>query len=112
MVRLPSSLNSLSANLFTVLSTNSLNLSRLKLNTPHHMILMAIRLFADTHRLAIDKEFYFIGIVIIGPEVDSLTWMPVPMREEMEHRLAGPLTLVHIITILREACKVDNSKIT
>ena len=30
----------------------------------------------------------------------------------MEHGLIGPLTLIHIIGILREACQVDESEVT
>ena len=60
---------------------------------------------------AIDIELYFIGVVIVGPEVDGLAGAPVPMGEEMEHWLGGPLALVHIIAILGEASKVDDTEV-
>ena len=60
---------------------------------------------------AIDIKLYFIGVIIVGPEVDGLAGAPVPMGEEMEHGLSGPLALVHIVTILGEACKVDDTEV-
>ena len=51
-------------------------------------------------------------MVIIAPHIDGLTREPVPMREEMEHILAGPLALIHIITVLRKTRQVDDAEIT
>ena len=33
------------------------------------------------------------------------------MWEEVEHRLLRPLTLIHVIDILGEACEVDDAEI-
>ena len=51
-------------------------------------------------------------MVIIAPHIDGLTRKPVPVREEMEHILAGPLTLIHIVTVLRKTRQVDDAEIT
>ena len=111
MMWLTGSLDGLGAYLLAILARYCLDLAWLKLYSPHHMVLMGIRLPADSHRNTIDEEFNLVGIVIIGPEVNGLTREPVPMREEMEHRFAGPLALVHIVTILGEACQIDNAEV-
>ena len=60
---------------------------------------------------AIDIELDFVSLIVVGPEVDGLAGAPVPMGEEMEHGLSGPLALVHIIAILGKACKVDDTEV-
>ena len=73
---------------------------------------MVVFFAAHALALAIDEEFHLIGIVVIAPQIHGLSFRPVPMREEMEHRLVGPLTLIHVITVFREAGKVDDAEVT
>ncbi len=68
--------------------------------------------FADALRLTVDEEFDFIGIVVVGPHVNFLSRLPVPMREEVKHSLVGaPLRLIHIIYVFRDAGKVYNAEV-
>ena len=50
-------------------------------------------------------------MVVITPHIYVLTRYPVPVREQMQHILVCPFTLIHIIYIFRETCKVNNSEI-
>ena len=61
--------------------------------------------------LAINKQLYFVGIVVVAPHVNFVTRNPVPMWKEVEHRLLRPLTLIHVIDILGKACEVDDAEI-
>ena len=51
-------------------------------------------------------------MVIITPHIDLLTLQPVPVREEVQDGLVGPLTLIHIIYILRLTCQIDDTEVT
>ena len=68
-------------------------------------------LTANALRLAVDEEFYLVGLAIIAPEVYLLTVEPVPVGKEVEHGLRGPFALIHIIDVLRLAGEVDDAKI-
>ena len=70
------------------------------------------RLTTHTLTLAIDKQLHFIGVIIVAPHINLIAWYPVPMREEMQHGLRRPLTLIHIISIFRETGKVYDTEIT
>ena len=50
-------------------------------------------------------------MIIVAPQVNFLSLLPVPVREQIEHRLVGPFALVHIINILRQSGQVDDTKI-
>ena len=124
MMRSSCSLYDLLSKNFTILSGYNLHFSRFKVYAPHHMIFSTLSesiafvlctidsLLADALTLAIDKEFYLIGIIIITPHVDGLTRQPVPMREEMQHIFLSPLTLIHIIAVFWKTRQIDNAKIT
>ena len=60
---------------------------------------------------AVDEELDLVGVVVVAPEVDLLARHPVPMREEVEYRPFRPFALVHVVDVLREACKVDDAEI-
>ena len=99
------------AHALSALASHHLNLAWLVFHTPHDVIgVLVLGPYALT--LAVDEEFHLVGIVIIAPHVDGLTGQPVPVREQMEHRLLCPLALIHVIHILREAGKVYYSEIT
>ena len=70
-----------------------------------------ITLLAHTLGLAIDEELNLIGTTEVAPHVDIVARHPVPVGEEVEHGLRGPLALVHVIGILGEACEIDDAKV-
>ena len=74
-------------------------------------MICVVVLLANTLTLAINKQLYLIGIVVIAPHVNVLSRKPVPMGEEMEHRLLCPFTLIHIVYILGEASQIDDAEI-
>ena len=87
-----------------------LHASRLELDTPCRMqAIRSLRLHAL--RLAVDKKFHLVGIVVIAPHINILSRRPVPVREKMEHRLVRPLRLIEVIGILRKSGKVDDAEI-
>ena len=105
-----------------VLAGNDHHLTRFELHTPTHMVRRiqggtlyrfpcSLRLATNALTLAVDKEFYLIGMIIVAPQVNFLSLLPVPVREQIEHRFVGPFALVHIIDILRLSGQVDDTKI-
>src|SRR5271157_8777 len=63
-----------------------------------------------TERLAIQEEFdrVTIGVASHGNELPFLT-LPIPVRKQMQHRLAGPLALIKVEAILFETAGIDNA---
>ena len=71
-----------------------------------------VRLALDTQALAVQEKLHFVRPVIVGPDIDSLSLFPVPVREKVKNRRVGPFALVHIIDIFRNTCQVDNTEET
>ena len=95
-------LDGLGTDHLTVLAADSRHLSRIEDNTPHDVILVRVGLATHALRDTVDEEFHFVGIVVIAPHINLVARDPVPVWEEVNHGSRGPLTLVHIITILGE----------
>ncbi len=93
------------------LARHRLHLTRLVRDTPRYMILMVILFTAYPLTLSIDKELNLIGVVVVAPHIHRLTFRPVPVGEEMEHRLMGPFTLIHVIAVLREPREINDPEI-
>ena len=104
-------MNCLGTNRLTVLTGYGPYLARLELHSPCNMVIM-FTLAADALALIIDEQLSLISLIVLCPEIDLLTGEPVPVREEMKHRLISPLALIHIIRVLRETCQIDKSEVT
>ena len=112
MMGCPSSADGLFPHILSVLSCHDLHLSWFEDNPPHHMILMGICLPPYTLTAPVDIQLHLIGLVVIAPHVNGLAFYPVPVGEEVQHGLVGPLALIHIVGVLGEACQVDDAEIT
>src|SRR5262245_15633989 len=80
-------------------------------NLPRQMQLVHARPRSRPERLAIQEQLYRVGIRIRpdGNHLAAIFIRPVPMRQDVNHRLAAPPTLIQIETILREACEIRDS---
>src|SRR5688500_19446025 len=54
-----------------------------------------------TRRASDLKQLNFVGVEI-RDYVNFLAGLPVPMREQVQHRFVGPFALVHVVRILRK----------
>ena len=127
MVWCSSGANHLFANNLAVLAGYDLHLSGVEDHSPTHVVFrvqshrrimhriavfcILSRLAAHTLRLAVDEQFYLVGIIIVAPHVDFVARHPVPMGEEVQHRLRCPLALIHVIGVFGETCEVDDAEV-
>src|ERR1044072_1129530 len=68
------------------------------------------RLAPHAERGAVQEELDFVGVGV-GPDVDTVTDAPVPVRQEVEHRLVGPDALVEVEGILGESREIDGAEV-
>ena len=118
MVRLSSRADGLHANCLSTLASHYLHFAWLELHPPHDMIGRASPnpsqgggFCAYALALAVNEQLHLVGIVVIAPHVNLLTFEPVPVGEEMQHGRVRPLALVHVIHILRLTTEVDDAKV-
>src|ERR1019366_5332833 len=60
------------------------------------------------HGFSVEEQLHAVAIRVAGHgEVLALASLPVPVRKQAKHGLVGPLTLVEVEAVLREAAAID-----
>ena len=73
---------------------------------------LVLALAAHALGLPVDEEFHLVGVVIVGPEVYLLAFLPVPVGEEVQDGLVRPpLALIQVINVFGESGQVDDAEV-
>src|ERR1035438_10323517 len=63
------------------------------------------------HGPSVEEQLHAVAIRVAGHgEVLALAAFPIPVRKQAKHGLVGPLTLVEVEAVLREAASIDAAR--
>ncbi len=101
----------LSHDLLAVLVCHCRDLARLESDALPQRMQPLGGLGAAAERAAVDQQLDLVGRIIVCPQIDLVALRPVPVREQMQRRLVGPLRAVHVVAVLGEPAQVDDTEV-